>query len=119
MWLSRATRALHRGRGSGGSRSDAMMHLLEGVHHELRGVGHVVPELRVLLRGELRRVEARAEVDEPVLCRDRSDLERGVSHPQPRMAPPVRVRRGTTPVLLQEKGESLLRRAEVLLRVER
>ena len=46
--------------------------LLERVDHELRGVGDVVPELGVLLRGQVDRVEALAEVDQPALLRRRA-----------------------------------------------
>ena len=59
---------------------------LQRVDHELRRVGDVVPELRVLLRRQLDGVEARPEVPQPVVLGLRGHRERRVPHPQPRVA---------------------------------
>ena len=47
----------------------ARLERFHGVHHELRRVGHVVPELRVLLGRQVGLVERGAEVQEPVVLR--------------------------------------------------
>ena len=85
--------------------------VLGGVHHELGGVRDVVPELRVLLRGQAGLVEAGPEVQQPVLLGQRGHRERRVPHPQPRVAAGVGVRRRAAPVLHQEQREPLLRPA--------
>ena len=56
-----------RGRAAARGRASALAEVLHGVDHELGGVGDVVPELRVLLGGQVGLVERRPEVGEPVL----------------------------------------------------
>jgi YbgC/YbaW family acyl-CoA thioester hydrolase len=54
--------------------------LLEGVHHELRGVGDVVPELCVQVGRQVGLVETGPEVLQPVLLGQRRHRERCVPH---------------------------------------
>ena len=93
--------------------------LVEGVDHEVRGVGDVVPELGVELGRQVGGAEPGAEVGEPVVLGGRRHLERRVAHPQPWMPAALGVRRRAAPVLDQEQGEPLLGRPEVLLGVQR
>src|SRR4051794_12868390 len=88
---------------------------VERIDHELRRMGDVVPELRVLLRRQRDLVQRRAEVAEPVLLRLRRDGIGRVAHPEPRVAAALRVRRRPAPVLHQEQPEALLGGSEVVL----
>ena len=84
---------------------------LEGVDHELRGVGDVVPEPARPAPASARPRRARpgsAPASARGVGRDR---ERRVPHPQPRVAARVGVRRRAAPVLHQEQREPLLGRA--------
>src|SRR5450631_1191282 len=90
------------------------MSVLQGVDQGLCSPVEIVAQDEVVLWGEVKAVDRGHDVLEPTVALGDGDLERGVSHPQPRVPPVLGVRRRTPPVLLKKHPEPHLSRTEVL-----
>src|SRR6478752_213915 len=103
--------------GAANSGSDGSV--VEGVDEGVRGPVEVVAQHQVVGGGEPQRVDGGEHVLEPPVALGSRDLERVVPHAKARVPALLGVRRGPAPVLLEEQAQPFLRRAEVLLGVER
>src|ERR1035438_4885294 len=90
------------------------MSVLQGVDQGLCRPVEIATQDEVVLWCEVEGVDRGHDVLEPPVALAEGDLERGVSHTQPRMPPVLGVRRRTPPVLLKKHPEVNLGRTEVV-----
>src|SRR6188508_2410512 len=93
--------------------------LIEGVHHRVGRTLHIGPQLVLLLRCQLDRLDCITHVSKPAVPHRRRYRKGRVAHTQPRMTALLAVRRRAAPVLLQEHPQPLLGRSKIRFRVER